>query len=88
MTVLRLHFRTVQIEALLTADNSAQKPSQLPSAATSTATQNLKEAVLDTQSPARGLLKEAEAERLAHLPKPRNLEFVKGGIQPASEGAI
>ena len=52
------------------------------------ASQDLGKAVLDTGSPARGLLKEAEAKRLAHLPQPGNLEFVKGGVQPASEGKI
>ena len=46
-------------------------------------------AMLDANSPARGLLKRAEAERLAHVTEPKNsIEFVKGGTQPASEGAI
>ena len=63
--------------------NPPAQQSILPSAR-----QDLGEAVLDTKSPARGLLKEAEAKRLAHLPQAGNLEFRKGGIQPASEGAI
>ena len=48
----------------------------------------LEAAVLDTHSPARGVLKELEADRLAHLPGTPHIDFVKGPSQGAGEGAV
>ena len=52
------------------------------------ATPELEAAVLDTHSPARGVLKELEADRLAHLPGTAHIDFVKGPSQGAGEGAV
>lgn len=45
-------------------------------------------AVLDTHSPARGLLKAAESDRLAKADQPKSLEFVKGGNLSLGEANI
>ena len=67
---------------------AAEKLKPSPGAEQPAHSKDLEAAVLDTQSPARGLLKEAEAERLSHVSQPSSVKFVSGGTQPASEGAI
>lgn len=57
-------------------------------AAENQAHKDLGKAVSDTQSPARGILAEAEAKRLAQKSQPKSVDFVKGGVQSASEGAV